>query len=76
MHEQPATARRVTIVDVAQRAGVSTTAVSKVLRNAYGTSPEMRSRVRAAVDHLGYRSSPTSSTASVSTSTAPSTSCS
>jgi LacI family transcriptional regulator len=57
MHQQPATTRRVTIRDVARQAGVSTTAVSKVLRNAYGTSPQMRSRVRAAVDHLGYRPS-------------------
>ena len=57
MHQQPATARRVTIVDVARQAGVSTTAVSKVLRNAYGTSPQMRGRVRAAVDELGYRPS-------------------
>ncbi len=57
MHQQPATARRVTIVDVARQAGVSSTAVSKVLRNAYGTSPQMRSRVRAAVDELGYRPS-------------------
>ncbi|MEV6304853.1 LacI family DNA-binding transcriptional regulator [Actinoplanes sp. NPDC051861] len=46
-----------TIVDVARHAGVSTTAVSKVLRNAYGTSPQMRSRVSAAVDELGYRPS-------------------
>ena len=51
------TARRVTIVDVARQAGVSTTAVSKVLRNADGTSPQMRSGVRAAVDELGYRPS-------------------
>ena len=57
MHQHPVTARRVTIVDVARHAGVSTTAVSKVLRNAYGASPEMRSRVRAAVDDLGYRPS-------------------
>ncbi|MEU4424455.1 LacI family DNA-binding transcriptional regulator [Actinoplanes sp. NPDC024001] len=57
MPQHPATARRVTIVDVARHAGVSTTAVSKVLRNAYGTSPQMRSRVRAAVDQLGYRPS-------------------
>ncbi|XVU21084.1 LacI family DNA-binding transcriptional regulator [Actinoplanes sp. CA-054009] len=49
--------RRVTIVDVARHAGVSTTAVSKVLRNAYGASPEMRARVRAAIDELGYRPS-------------------
>lgn len=57
MDQQSATTRRVTIVDVARRAGVSTTAVSKVLRDAYGTSPQMRSRVRAAVDELGYRPS-------------------
>lgn len=49
--------RRVTIVDVARHAGVSTTAVSKVVRNAYGTSPEMRSRVHAAIEQLGYRPS-------------------
>ncbi|MFC7533280.1 LacI family DNA-binding transcriptional regulator [Actinoplanes sp. GCM10030250] len=49
--------RRVTIVDVARHAGVSTTAVSKVLRNAYGASPEMQTKVRAAIDELGYRPS-------------------
>lgn len=40
-----------------RHAGVSTTAVSKVLRNATGTSPQMRTRVRAAIDQLGYRPS-------------------
>ena len=59
MPRRPAPPRRVTIVDVARHAGVSTTAVSKVLRNAYGTSPQMRSRVRAAIDQLGYRPSAT-----------------
>ncbi|MBA8795538.1 LacI family transcriptional regulator [Friedmanniella endophytica] len=49
------TRRRVTIVDVAGRAGVSTSAVSKVLRNAYGSSPAMRERVQRAIDELGYR---------------------
>ncbi|GIH26536.1 LacI family transcriptional regulator [Acrocarpospora phusangensis] len=49
------TRRRVTIADVARHAQVSTTAVSKVLRNAYGASPAMRDRVRAAIDELGYR---------------------
>ncbi|WP_049575170.1 LacI family DNA-binding transcriptional regulator [Nonomuraea sp. SBT364] len=44
-----------TITDVASHAQVSTTAVSKVLRNAYGVSPAMRDRVRAAIDELGYR---------------------
>src|SRR5688572_30833443 len=47
--------RRVTIVDVARHAKVSTTAVSKVLRNAYGASPAMRAKVRQAIDELGYR---------------------
>ncbi|MEU8821556.1 LacI family DNA-binding transcriptional regulator [Actinoplanes sp. NPDC048796] len=57
MPRRSAPTRRVTIVDVARHAGVSTTAVSKVLRDAYGTSPQMRSRVRAAIDQLGYRPS-------------------
>ncbi|MFC4012138.1 LacI family DNA-binding transcriptional regulator [Nonomuraea purpurea] len=47
--------RRVTIADVARHAGVSTTAVSKVLRNAYGVSAAMRERVKAAIEELGYR---------------------
>jgi LacI family transcriptional regulator len=47
--------RRVTIVDVAHHAKVSTTAVSKVLRNAYGASPAMRAKVRQAIADLGYR---------------------
>ncbi|WP_328349485.1 LacI family transcriptional regulator [Streptomyces sp. NBC_00445] len=53
--EPPTARRRVTIVDVARHAQVSTTAVSKVLRNAYGASPEMRAKVRRAIDELGYR---------------------
>ncbi|MGW1030028.1 LacI family DNA-binding transcriptional regulator [Streptomyces sp. NPDC002577] len=53
--ESQAPRRRVTIVDVARHAQVSTTAVSKVLRNAYGASPEMRAKVRRAIDELGYR---------------------
>ncbi|GAA3456173.1 LacI family DNA-binding transcriptional regulator [Dactylosporangium matsuzakiense] len=47
--------RRATIADVASRANVSTAAVSKVLRNAYGVSPAMQERVRAAIAELGYR---------------------
>ncbi|WTL50559.1 LacI family transcriptional regulator [Streptomyces sp. NBC_01497] len=47
--------RRVTITDVARHAGVSTSAVSKVLRNAYGVSDAMRERVRGAMDELDYR---------------------
>ncbi|WP_430781471.1 LacI family DNA-binding transcriptional regulator [Actinoplanes sp. G11-F43] len=49
--------RRITIVDVARHAQVSTTAVSKVLRNAYGASPAMRAKVQKAIDELGYRPS-------------------
>ncbi|MET7394914.1 LacI family DNA-binding transcriptional regulator [Dactylosporangium sp. NPDC005572] len=50
-----APARRVTIVDVARHAQVSTTTVSKVLRNATGASPAMRARVQHAIAELGYR---------------------
>jgi LacI family transcriptional regulator len=53
--EPAAPPRRVTIVDVAAHANVSTTAVSKVIRNAYGVSPAMRERVSAAIAELGYR---------------------
>ena len=49
------TARRVTIADVARHAGVSTAAVSKVLRNAYGVSDGMSQRVRSSMAELGYR---------------------
>ena len=44
-----------TIQDVADVAGVSRAAVSKVIRNAYGVSPSMRERVSAAIEELGYR---------------------
>jgi LacI family transcriptional regulator len=47
--------RSVTIEDVAQQAGVSRAAVSKVIRDAYGVSDDMRSRVEAAISQLGYR---------------------
>jgi LacI family transcriptional regulator len=47
--------RRVTITDVALHAKVSTAAVSKVLRNAYGVSPAMQARVRQAMSELRYR---------------------
>ncbi|GIF01728.1 LacI family DNA-binding transcriptional regulator [Paractinoplanes rishiriensis] len=49
--------RRITIIDVARHAQVSTTAVSKVLRNAYGASPAMRAKVQQAIDELGFRPS-------------------
>ncbi len=47
--------RGATIEDVARQAGVSRAAVSKVLRNAYGVSPDMRERVTAAMSALDYR---------------------
>ncbi|MEU9456661.1 LacI family DNA-binding transcriptional regulator [Streptomyces sp. NPDC048277] len=46
---------RATIKDVAREAGVSVSAVSKVLRDAYGISPEMRHKVTAVIERLGYR---------------------
>lgn len=50
------TARRpATILDVAQAAGVSRAAVSKVLNDAYGVSDSMRERVTAAMVELDYR---------------------
>ncbi|MFD7136697.1 LacI family DNA-binding transcriptional regulator [Streptomyces sp. NPDC059894] len=44
-----------TITDVARHAGVSTAAVSKVMRNAYGVSAAMQEKVRDAMAELGYR---------------------
>ncbi|TYB50536.1 LacI family transcriptional regulator [Nonomuraea sp. PA05] len=47
--------RKVTIADVANHAQVSVTAVSKVIRNAYGVSPAMKNKVKTAIEELGYR---------------------
>ena len=55
---KPASGRtggRVTIRDVAEDAAVSVAAVSKVLRDAYGVSDAMRSKVRESMAKLGYR---------------------
>jgi LacI family transcriptional regulator len=49
------TNRSMTIEDVARAAGVSRAAVSKVIRDAYGVSHEMKAKVEAAIDELGYR---------------------
>lgn len=49
------TERSITIEDVALAAGVSRAAVSKVIRDAYGVSPQMRAKVEAAINELGYR---------------------
>ena len=46
---------RVTIRTVAEDAGVSVAAVSKVLRDAYGVSDALRARVQASIEKLGYR---------------------
>jgi DNA-binding LacI/PurR family transcriptional regulator len=46
---------RVTIRTVAEDAGVSVAAVSKVLRDAYGVSEALRGKVRASMQKLGYR---------------------
>ncbi len=46
---------RVTIKTVAEDAGVSVAAVSKVLRDAYGVSDVLRGRVRDSMQRLGYR---------------------
>jgi LacI family fructose operon transcriptional repressor len=43
------------IKDVAEAAGVSTATVSRVLSNGTNVRPELRVRVLAAVDRLGYR---------------------
>jgi LacI family transcriptional regulator len=48
---------RATIKTVAQYAGVSVAAVSKVLRNAYGVSDALRLKVEKAIADLGYRPS-------------------
>ncbi len=48
-------AERVTIKEVAEDAGVSVAAVSKVLRDAYGVSEALRGKVRASMQKLNYR---------------------
>nr|WP_321458300.1 LacI family DNA-binding transcriptional regulator [uncultured Cohaesibacter sp.] len=48
---------KVTIKTVAKDAGVSVAAVSKVLRNAYGVSDNLRQTVQESIDRLGYRPS-------------------
>jgi LacI family transcriptional regulator len=49
--------RRVTIGDVAVRAGVSIATVSKVINGRYGVAAATLARVRAVIDDLGYESS-------------------
>lgn len=52
--KRPAIARNVTIVDVAQEAGVSYATVSRVLNNGDHVSPDKRERVMRAMTKLGY----------------------
>ena len=55
MAEQPWSGRRVTLADVAKRAGVSSALASIVMREAPGASESSRRRVLAAAEDLGYR---------------------
>ncbi len=48
---------RVTIADVAARAGVSIATVSRVVNGRYGVAPATIERVRDVIDDLGYESS-------------------
>lgn len=48
---------RVTIRDVAARAGVSVATVSKVINHRYGVAAETFARVSAVIEELGYESS-------------------
>ena len=48
---------RITIRHVAEDAGVSVAAVSKVLRNAYGVSDLLRQKVETSIEKLNYRPS-------------------
>jgi DNA-binding LacI/PurR family transcriptional regulator len=50
--------KRLTVNDVAAAAGVSKAAVSRVLNDAPGVSPETREHVRRVIDRLGYRPDP------------------
>lgn len=56
---KPAKRDRVTIRTVAAHAGVSVAAVSKVMRNAYGVSENLRAKVTGSIEELGYRPSRT-----------------
>lgn len=51
------TGRRVTIRDVAQRAGVSVATVSKVINDRYGVSAETFTKIKKVIEEMGYESS-------------------
>src|ERR1700722_15702189 len=46
---------KVTIVDIASRANVSPTTVSRALKNDSRITPEVRKRVKTVAQELGYR---------------------
>jgi DNA-binding LacI/PurR family transcriptional regulator len=46
--------KNITLKDVARHAGVSYQTVSKVIRNQIQVTPEVRTRIEAAIDLLGY----------------------
>jgi DNA-binding LacI/PurR family transcriptional regulator len=50
--------RRPTLADVAAEAGVSKAAVSRVVNDAAGVSPQTREHVRQVISRLGYRPDP------------------
>ena len=58
MSAVPDRARRVTLNDVAERAGVSAAAASLALRGLAGVGEDTRDRVARAATHLGYRARP------------------
>lgn len=55
MSRTGANARGVVMVDVARRAGVSQKTVSRVVNNAPHVRPDVRDKVNAAIEELGYR---------------------
>lgn len=57
MNEAKPPRPRVTIRTVAEDAGVSVAAVSKVMRNAYGVSEALRQNVLESIERLNYRPS-------------------
>jgi LacI family gluconate utilization system Gnt-I transcriptional repressor len=55
MHDnKKKSARRMTLADVAEKAGVSAITVSRVVNNYAGVTPSMRDKVQSAIDELGY----------------------
>lgn len=50
---------RVTMKEIAERAGVHQATVDKVVHNRVGVSDEVRARVQAIIDELGYKPNPT-----------------